>query len=147
VANEHPCSITSNSKEHSHCLRINSHSHTSRASVPSWKPKSHYQLHVHNSRSPAKMEPVSHPTPLRYILILSSHLCLALEHGAFPFIYLCLDIAHSSFVLGFLTNICCGFLTSPTGGTRSDHLTLLALIILLVFDEVYTLYRVVPIIL
>jgi hypothetical protein len=78
-------------------------------------PHTHTHTHTHTT----------HLISQRFILILSSHLCLGLLSGLFP--------------LGFLTRILYTFLISAMHTSCFSHLILLHLITLIIFTEKYEL--------
>lgn len=73
------------------------------------------------SRCPEADGSSRHPSPLRYILILSPHLCLSLPSGLFP--------------SGFVTRILYAFFYLLIRATCPAHLILSDLIILISFCE------------
>jgi hypothetical protein len=94
-----------------------------------WNPKFHYRGH----KSPPRVPILSQISTvhimasyLRSILILSTHLSLALPSGHFP--------------LGFPSNILYAFLFSHIHATYYAHLILLDFIILIILDEQYKLW-------
>jgi len=107
----------------------NDHSASQEITSLLWNPKLYYRVNKSLPLAPilSHMNPfyLSHPISLRFILIVSSHLCLGLPSGLSP--------------SGFPTKFCVSSHLSHYISTLPDHLIFLDMITLVIFGEEYNL--------